>query len=103
MLTKPYQLHPEALRDALGLARTLYAVTKAKGDDPVRLHAIIVAGESLRKALAMAMVTHPPDTMGGRAASAHAVTGFQALHGVRWSDDVAQLVREAERRALGTG
>lgn len=91
---------PSAIRDALGLARILYAVeASAVRADPTRLDAILSAGKSLATAARFAKLE--PGSLGHRAAPAHALAGLDALAAVGWSPEIAALITAARRRALG--
>lgn len=85
-----------ALRDALGLARVLYAAELAAGAAPERLEAIADAGRKLR--LALEHLACEPDTLGRRAAPANAATGMARLSSVSWSPEVAKLVEVARAK-----
>jgi hypothetical protein len=61
----------EAVRDLLGICRALYAAKKREGAPLPLLDELAVVGEKLKQALELGQKTQP-DTLGHRAAWAHA-------------------------------
>ena len=87
-----------ALRDAIGLARLLYATTDSA--DAARLAAVATAGRQLANALRFASME--AGSLGYRAAPMNAARGMAALAAVGWPADVAALI-EAARARVGAG
>jgi hypothetical protein len=88
--------HPEAVRDALALARALYEADREAGADGARLAQIATAGRLLATAWQFSQCE--PDTMGARAAPTRAREGVEALAALDWPPGVAELVRAVKRR-----
>lgn len=65
------QVPIEAVRDLLGICRALYAARKREGAPRPVLDELAAIGEKLKQALELARRTQP-DTIGHRAAWAHA-------------------------------
>ena len=65
------KLPTEAVRDLLGICRALYGAKKREGAPRPVLDELAAIGEKLKQALALAQKTQP-DTLGHRAAWAHA-------------------------------
>ena len=88
-----------ALRDALGLARILYAAERAAGATEDRLRTVGEGGRLL--ALALEQTTRfQRGTLGHRAAPNNAGYGFDTLARVTWTPEVAALLTEARARVF---
>lgn len=86
----------DALRDALGLCRLLYATEQIRGASSERLAAIAEAGRRLATAARFAALE--PGSLGHRAAPGHAREGMRLLAEVGWPEEVAALTETARRR-----
>lgn len=84
-----------ALRDAIGLARTLYAAEA----DPARREAIARAGARLAEALRLARME--PGSLGHRAAPQNAQRGLAILAAIGWPPEVERLIAAARARLDG--
>lgn len=95
---QPRTFSAAAVRDALGVARVLYAVELAAGDAD-RAAAVARAGTLLSDAVRLAELA--PGSMGQRAAPMNAEKGLGALRAVGWSPEVEDLIDAALDR-VGT-
>jgi hypothetical protein len=86
--------HPaaRALRDALGLVRTVYAVTK----DKTHRQALDDAGRHLTHAVEQ--TRKHPGTLGYQTIPVESDWAFGALARVTWSGDIVTLINTARQR-----
>ena len=80
---------PEAIRDALGLARILYEAARESRVDGERLANLEAAGKTL--AVAAKLAKSEPDSMGARAAPDRAREGVEKLLALGWPPGVNEL------------
>jgi hypothetical protein len=85
-----------ALRDALGVVRALYAVTR----DKARRRALEEAGRHLTHAVEM--TRKHPGTLGYQSVPMQAGWAFGALASVTWSREVVAIIEATRRRVDGT-
>ena len=93
---RPFPAGP--VRDALGLVRLLWAVER-DGLDLDRINALTEAGELLVVALQLSRSS--VDSLGHRAAVPRAMDAIDKLAAIRWSGEVAEVVRVACARVSG--
>ncbi|HEX3775323.1 MAG TPA: hypothetical protein VHV51_12715 [Polyangiaceae bacterium] len=96
------QIPIHALRDLLGLVRSIYAEWSSAGSGPIELEELRAIGENLNVALRLAMRTQP-NTPGHRTAWARAEEAARDLgEFVKKHTALASTAQAASRRVLGS-
>jgi hypothetical protein len=89
-----------AVRDLIGIVRSMYFAWQDQGADPARLEALVRVGRELRDAMELAGRTEP-DTVGHRAAWSRAERATAVLCTMIASDARVRPVVEAAVRRVG--